>query len=616
MKSIFSSLTVAATLLGVQAAHFDVNVGKNNQLKFEPETLIANRGDTITYHFFSKARLLHQIEKNVNFAKISSESFTFVPSTSDSECAKTIFTITVNDTKPIWIFCGQGNHCQQGMLHSINPPSSGNTFDAFRDKAKGAGPSSSPPDGLPVGGKRISRVDVGLNGALTFTPNDIKEPPRTYVEFSFNPRNHSVTQSSFDKPCEPSANGFSSGLIPTALSPSGVTFSILVNDTKPIWFYCAQTTGTHCQKGMVGAINAPDQGNTLQAFTELASKAPPSTLPPMAPLGGVLRANRTILPMVNSAVVNVSALTADMIAYIPKPGDNDQYMMGKAGGGAITNWNFGTNISDAAVEHLQLIQFLDNILLKVLFEGYESLQTGGKWANVYPETIVETIGTMAAQAWVHRGTATDSLQHFSKTVLKECTYAIPDLDIDAFLSTMLTILLLEIGLIIDATALLAPSDPWLIPALATSLGAKSRMTAVINLMQNHIAAAAPREVSIPAELVYSYAMHHYVSSCPDKLAWDKPFAKLNIKGQGLDQAQRLMGVDVQWEGKHDGDLFLAWLGAWGEVKFSSIADGKSSVPDGLYGHVWACVTSKKDIKASEIAGVAIAGPEMIWVTQP
>ncbi|KAI8314478.1 hypothetical protein K4K61_004713 [Colletotrichum sp. SAR11_59] len=442
------------------------------------------------------------------------------------------------------------------MLHSINPPSSGNTFDAFRDKAKGAGPSSSPPDGLPVGGKRFSRVDVGLNGALTFTPNDIKEPPRT------------------------------------------------------IWFYCAQITGTHCQKGMVGAINAPDQGNTLQAFTDLASKAPPSTLPPMAPLGGVLRANRTIPPMVNSAVVNVSALTADMIAYIPKPGDSDQYMMGKAGGGAITNWNFGTNISGVAVEHLQLIQFLDNILLKVLFEGYENLQAGGKWANV------ETIGTMAAQAWVHRGTPTDSLQHFSKTVLKECAYAIPDLDIDAFLSTTLTILLLEIGLIIDATALLAPSDPWLIPALATSLGAKSRMTAVLNLMQNHIATAAPREVSIPAELVYSYAMHHYVSSCPDKLAWDKPFTKLDIKGQGLDQAQRLMGVDVQWEGKHDGDLFLAWLGAWGEVKFSSIADGKSSVPDGLCGHVWAVVTSKKDIKASEIAAAAIAGPEMVWVTEP
>ncbi|KAF0330075.1 hypothetical protein GQ607_002842 [Colletotrichum asianum] len=591
MKSIFSSLAVAATLLGVQAAHFDVNVGKNNQLKFEPETLIANRGDTITYHFFAKNHSVTQSSFDSPCSPLASGGFfsAFVPATSDSECAKTVFTIT-------------------GMLHSINPPSSGNTFDAFRDKAKGAGPSSSPPDGLPVGGKRFSRVDVGLNGALTFTPNDIKEPPRTFVEFSFNPRNHSVTQSSFDKPCEPSANGFSSGLIPTALSPSGVTFSILVNDSKPIWFYCAQITGTHCQKGMVEAINAPDQGNTLQAFTNLASKAPPSTLPPMAPLGGVLRANRTILPMIYSAVVNVSALTVDMIAYIPKPGDNDQFMMGKAGGGATTNWNFGTNISDAA--------FLDNILLKVLFEGYESLHAGGKWANVYPETIVETIGTMAAQAWVHRGAATDSLQHFSKTVLKECAYAIPDLDIDAFLSTTLTILLLEIGLIIDATALLAPSDPWLIPALATSLGAKSRMTAVLNLMQNHIAAAAPREVSIPAELVYSYAMHHYVSSCPDKLAWDKPFTKLDIKGQGLDQAQRLMGVDVQWEGKHDGDLFLAWLGAWGEVKFSSIADGKSSVPDGLCGHVWAVVTSKKDIKASEIAAAAIAGPEMVWVTEP
>ena len=42
--------------------------------------------------------------------------------------------------------------------------------------------------------------------------------------------------------------GFSSGFIPTADSPSGVLFAIVVPDTKPIWFYCAQTTGNHCQK--------------------------------------------------------------------------------------------------------------------------------------------------------------------------------------------------------------------------------------------------------------------------------------------------------------------------------------------------------------------------------
>lgn len=45
------------------------------------------------------------------------------------------YTIQVNDTKPIWAYCRQGNHCGQGMVFSVNAPSSGNTFDAFQEKA-------------------------------------------------------------------------------------------------------------------------------------------------------------------------------------------------------------------------------------------------------------------------------------------------------------------------------------------------------------------------------------------------------------------------------------------------------------------------------------------------
>jgi len=143
-------------------------------------------------------------------------------------------------------------------LSTVFSPSSGNTLDAFKELAKKAPtPSTSPPDLLPVGGLRKLHIDVGLNGALTFSPANIPEElPRTVVEFSFNPKNHSVVQSSFDKPCHPLDNPFSSGFIPTAASPSGVTFDIVVQDNKPIWFYCAQTTGNHCQSGMVGSINA------------------------------------------------------------------------------------------------------------------------------------------------------------------------------------------------------------------------------------------------------------------------------------------------------------------------------------------------------------------------
>ncbi|KAF6827565.1 extracellular serine-rich protein [Colletotrichum plurivorum] len=607
MRSLISLASAAAALLSaVQAAHFEVTVGKNNQLKFDPETLVANRGDTITYTFFSKNHSVTQSSFDSPCAPVPAGFFSaFTPSPSDTNPSTTTFTITLNDTKPIWVFCGQGNHCQQGMLHSINPPPSGNRFEAFREKAKSAGPSTSPPDGLPIGGKRIARVEVGAAGALTFSPNDLKEPVGTVVEFAFNPRNHSVTQSSFDKPCQPSQNGFSSGLIPTALSPSGVTFSILVADTKPIWFYCAQTTGMHCQKGMLGAVNAPSSGNTLAAFTDLASKAPPSTLPPQAPLGGILSVNGTVLRTSSSPVIDTSSASTDSV-----------YMTSKAGGSPVANWNFGGNISDSAVERLQLSVVIDGVLLRILATGYENLRPGGSWAGTYPDTLVEVIGTMAAQSYIHRTSSSDPLSHFSRPVPSDCAYAAPLPSADAFLSVALAVLLLDIGLVADSAAALAASDPWLVPALVTSLGARARMAGVVDMMQNHVAAAAPREVAIPAELVYSYIMHHYVSSCPDKLAWDRPFAKLSVKGKDMDMAQRTVSVELEWEGKQDGDLFAAWLGPWGDVKFSPIVNKKAAVPDGLYGHVWVVVTSKKDIKGSEIPGATVAGPEMVWVTQP
>jgi len=131
------------------------------------------------------------------------------------------------------------------------------------------------------------QVAVGQNG-LTFTPSDIKASVGQSVEFSFFPKNHSVTQSSFADPCHPLAGGFFSTFMPTT-SESSTTFTLLVNDTKPIWIYCGQTTGNHCQSGMVAAINAPATGNTLAAFAALAKNATTSTSPPGGVAGGILK---------------------------------------------------------------------------------------------------------------------------------------------------------------------------------------------------------------------------------------------------------------------------------------------------------------------------------------
>lgn len=58
------------------------------------------------------------------------------------------FTVPVNDTKPVWVFCAQANHCSSGMVFAVNAPSSGNTFDAFRANAMGSTSSSVPPNNV------------------------------------------------------------------------------------------------------------------------------------------------------------------------------------------------------------------------------------------------------------------------------------------------------------------------------------------------------------------------------------------------------------------------------------------------------------------------------------
>lgn len=571
--------------------------------------------------------------------------------------APTKFTITVNDTKPIWAYCSQtnGNHCQQGMVHSINAyvllsphtssprqlladkcknsPSSGNTLEAFKELAsKAPTPSESPPDLLPRGGIRKLHVDVGLDGQLVFSPNNItQELPGTIVEFSFNPKNHSVVQSSFDKPCQPLDHGFSSGFIPTAASPSGVLFDIVIPDDKPIWFYCAQTTGDHCQKGMVGSINAPTTGNTLEAFISKAAATlgTPSTIPPEAPLLGKITVNGTIIPSFHGNVLPSQDLPAnpDGSAAVPSPGaEIPPSMSDMAGGPPPQSYSWPDAISDDTVSFLQLLQYIDDILLHILWKGHSNLDSAGSWSKTYPKSIVDTIGSMTAQSLVHRSTATDCLKHYSKTLLPTCNYKTDWAGVDDFLHAAEKLLLLAIGIMTDVSGRLAKEDPWLVPALVSEVGSKARMTAVINMMQNRLAAAAPREVIIPAQLAWSYATSHWVSDCPGDATianmpsktW--PAVQITEK-QEIPGGGRVSSITVKWDGQAGndgkGEHWVAWIGPWGGLQFTLIqSDGKVEVPKDLYGHVWIVVTSKKDVKLGELAEVTVAGPEVFWVSQP
>lgn len=105
---------------------------------------------------------------------------------------------------------------------------------------------------------------AGMAGqpALKYYPDNIKAAPGSMVQFQFWAGNHTVTQSDFDHPCTPihqvnsSIAGIWSSYMPVAAGASKKeipVFTVMINDTKPIWIYCSQ--GKHCSAGMSMVIN-------------------------------------------------------------------------------------------------------------------------------------------------------------------------------------------------------------------------------------------------------------------------------------------------------------------------------------------------------------------------
>jgi plastocyanin len=135
-------------------------------------------------------------------------------------------------------------------------------------------------------------VVAGLAGQLVFDPDNVVAEVGDIVEWHFLPMNHSVAQSSFGKPCVPDADvdtPFFSGFMPIKEGQALNVFQFTVTDTKPVWYYCAQTKGDHCQHGMAGVINQNfNSPNTLAAYKLAAAQTEVSVIPPTVQGGLVI----------------------------------------------------------------------------------------------------------------------------------------------------------------------------------------------------------------------------------------------------------------------------------------------------------------------------------------
>jgi plastocyanin len=172
----------------------------------------------------------------------------------------------------------------------------------------------------------------GPNGTLEFSPPALSAAVGDTVVFHFNPKNHSVYQSSFDAPCSRKEGGFASPFMFVAANSSvdtRPTWSVTVNDTDPVWVYCAQAANTpasHCGQGMIFSINCPsdDSPNSLGNFKKEAlaigaSLSAAAAAASATPSGGQDGGSPTVtaayggvtIPPAPSASVVTAAITLD-----------------------------------------------------------------------------------------------------------------------------------------------------------------------------------------------------------------------------------------------------------------------------------------------------------------
>jgi plastocyanin len=153
-----------------------VIVGENGLLTYTPDRITAAIRDTVTFEFRTKNHTVTQSSFANPCVKFVGADGTpgfasgFQPVAAGATEFPT-FQITINDTAPIWGYCGQTGHCGQGMVFSINSVETGaNNFAAFKAEAQRAnGSATTSPTGTAGSADNSAvrgTVQVGLAGVM------------------------------------------------------------------------------------------------------------------------------------------------------------------------------------------------------------------------------------------------------------------------------------------------------------------------------------------------------------------------------------------------------------------------------------------------------------------
>jgi len=101
------------TSSGSSAVH-TIQVGPT--LAFTPNSVTAAKGDILEFHFGAGHSVTESTFANPCQPVSGAGIFSGFPNDGD------IFSVTVNATTPLWLYCAAVGHCQAGMVMAVNAP--------------------------------------------------------------------------------------------------------------------------------------------------------------------------------------------------------------------------------------------------------------------------------------------------------------------------------------------------------------------------------------------------------------------------------------------------------------------------------------------------------------
>ncbi|TID13251.1 Siderophore iron transporter [Venturia nashicola] len=180
----FSAATALAILQSTcaSAAMMKVLVGQNNGLTFTPSSVQAQPGDqnhTVTSGD-PAAGCQPDGRMNSDFVPVSAAAAPAANKANNGKKAKKAaagnntaaappanpptFTVNIQDTNPIMMYCAQAQHCQQGMVMAINPSQDGaSSLAAYQKNTANAG-TNTPATGGVTGGTLANASNVTATG--------------------------------------------------------------------------------------------------------------------------------------------------------------------------------------------------------------------------------------------------------------------------------------------------------------------------------------------------------------------------------------------------------------------------------------------------------------------